>query len=235
MAMRMLLFGVCLLGLVAGSARAEPFYLRYDADVFPEEAGWERHSTDPHGEVIRTIEDGVLTIDSSASLLTTDWYLREIPELELSAGEELRLEWRMRTLMTQTSGFKSDVSMGLTNGYSRYAKFYLAPDFVSVHEDDADETILIHELAPMEWNTYVLHTGDMQQYQLQVNGDLAICGTFCHQTPAGPHLMAFGDTMYGRSSIAEWDYVKVEVVPEPQALALVLAVGMLTILWRMMS
>ncbi len=227
--MRMLMFGLCLLGLVAGSAWGEPYYLRYDADVFPEEAGWERHSTDPHGEVIRTIEDGVLTIDSSASLLTTDWYLREIPELELSPGEELRLEWRMRTLMTQTHLYRSDVVVVITNAASRGVEFFMAPDFISVQGDEPGHPAALFLLEDGAWNTFQLVSSDLEEYTLFANGRYAFNGSFVRHFVAGPNLVCFGDAIFGRSSISEWDFCDIGVVPEPQALALVLAVGILTI------
>ncbi len=230
--MRMLMFGVCLLGLVAGSARAEPFYLRYDADVFPEEAGWERHSTDPGGVVVRTVKDGVLTIDSTASYYATDWYRRETPALTLDAGELFQLEWRMRTLMTDTWHSQCDTNVAISNAKRAYVQVYVARDFVAAYDDVGTEPAHVYAIEGGEWNTFALESVNMQEYSLYVNGAFAFSGVFNGSLIAGPNLLSFGESVIGMRSLSEWDYVAVTVVPEPEMVMAV--VSLLCVLSRTM-
>ncbi|MGD8454305.1 MAG: PEP-CTERM sorting domain-containing protein [Phycisphaerae bacterium] len=215
-----------LLLATAVAARADPFYLRYDADeVYPEDAGWERHGIDPHGLVVRTLGSGILTIDSRASLALTDWYLREIPELEIQDGEQLRVTWRMRTFETQTEWFQSDVVLAVSNAESEYVEFFLGPDFIAVNEDGLVGPEQLYLYSAETWHTFQMISDDAQAYTLLVDGEYAFDGTFTRHLSAGPNLAAFGDAIYGRSSLSSWDYIEFEVVPEPTSALLVAAAG----------
>lgn len=218
---------LCVLA-ASGPAVAEPFFLRYEADVLPEADGWSRQSGGPSAELIREIDDGVFRLDSRASGAIFDFYRLRVDALDLLPGESLRLKWRMRTLETTGSPGRSDVALAVTNGQTAYALLFLAPDLVS--EDEVLGGPLEHEfeLTPGAWHTFELRSADLHLYTLQVNGAAAFEGAFHDSALLGPLEIAFGDVVSGRASLSEWDYVEIAVVPEPgPALGLVLLCGRL--------
>ncbi|MGD8453210.1 MAG: hypothetical protein PVJ57_15435 [Phycisphaerae bacterium] len=204
--------------LLAGavSARADPFYLRYDADeVYPEDAGWERHTTDPYGLLERSLADGILTIDSRRSAYITDWYDREIAELELAPGEELRFTWRVNILEADTDDGDSDTNVAVSNASAQYVKLFLAPTFVAANEDGVSGPEHIYELAQQGWHTFLLSSFDMLHYDLFVDNTYAFSGDFTRHLIPGPNRVSFGDTFIGLTSRSAWDFVEIQVVPEP--------------------
>ncbi len=229
--MRAALSTFCVLA-AAGTVAADPFLLRYEADAFPEDAGWSRQSGGPTAELVRDIDAGVFRLDSRASSAIFDFYRLRVDALDLSPGESLRLTWRMRTLETTGSPGRSDVALAVTNGQTAYALFFLAPDLVS--EDEILGGPLEHEfeLTPGAWHTFELRSADLRAYTLQVNGAAAFEGAFHDSALLGPLEVAFGDVVSGRASLSEWDFVEIAVVPEPgPALGLVLAI-VCDRLWR---
>ena len=221
--MRMLLFGTLILGLLVSPARGDPFFLRYDADNFPEKAGWERYTYDPEGGLIRTVEDGIFTIDSRRSAYTADFYHRHVPAIELNLGEELRLEWRMRTLETDTTWKRTDVVVGIGNLEEEFVEIYLAPDYVAVNEDGIEWPEHVYEFGQDQWHTFLFTSTDMQEFDLFVDGDFAFHGQFTRHWLLGPNRVSFGDVVTGRTSLSEWDYVQVSVLPEAASGTLALA------------
>jgi len=208
-------------------APASQFYLRYDADeTFPEQDGWSRRTTGPAGEIKRGIEDGVFWLDTRASALISDSYLVFDPALEVAPGESLHVTWRMRTLETDTFGYISDVVVGVTNAAREYVTFFLAPEFVSEQgEAPPGEPEHYYPIQGGVFHWYQFATSDMQAYELYVDGQLAIEGSFSGNswTP-GPYVR-FGDGIVGRTSLSEWDFVEVAVIPEPSGLGLLVGLA----------
>ena len=203
----------CMFG--AADARADPFLVRYDANQFPEQVGWQRFGNDPHGLLVRTIDNGIFTIDSRASFEITDWYFQHLDALALEPSEELRLEWRMRTVETDSFWQRTDVNLTISNLGQQFVKMYLAPDYVAVNEDGVEWPEHVYWFEAEGWHTFLFTSVDMEEYDLSVDGTHAFHGRFTRYLMAGPNRVAFGDTFYGLTSLSEWDYLQVEVIPEP--------------------
>lgn len=212
----------------ASAGLADPFYLRYDADeTFPEQEGWSRHRHDPNGEIRRGIEDGLFWLDTRASLSISDFYRVTDAALEPAAAECLRITWRMRTLETDTFGGISDVALGFTNSTREYVEFFLAPEYVSEQgEAPPGEPEHLYSIESGVFHTYTFVTFDAHTYELYVDGVDAFEGAFSGYSWAPGPNAAFGDVIRGRSSLSEWDFVEVAVVPEAgtAVLSLVMAV-----------
>jgi len=204
-----------LLGGIAGTAAADPFYLRYDADeTFPEQEGWTRVTYGPAELIQRGVDDGIFWLDTRASELISDTYRVADPTIEPGIDEVLSVTWRMRTLETDTTHYTSDVTLNVGNDWG-FAKFYLAPGYVSAHGAGVGPPEHVYLLEVGLMHTYHFVTADLTSYQLYVDGQLAFEDVFTWNYPgSGPHV-SFGDSALGDTSLSEWDYVEVAVVPEP--------------------
>jgi hypothetical protein len=200
----MLMFGVCLLGLVAGAAWAEPYWIAYEGDVFPEEAGW-WHIWE--GAAERSLEDGVLVIDSLHDIAIADFYqMHMYGELDPEPGELFIMEWRL----------KIDEIVGDRDpGVSVFSDDRWAVGF------DFDETTIYSGFEPgvtASFEAGIFHdfrlvSWDMRAYQLFIDGDLAIAGWFWDSLT--PSRVGWGDCVQGAASLSRWDYFRFGVVPEP--------------------
>jgi hypothetical protein len=212
---------LCLLG--ANLARADPFYLRYDAtETFPEQDGWTRYGQDPEGLERRSLEDGWLTLDTRDSYSIMDYYAVRSSALDLEPGEQLRVAWRSQTLETDMDdGFWTDTGVYLTNAAAEYVDLHVATDFVAhggyASDGKPDHRLWFESGIP---HTYVLTSNDMHVFRLDVDGELAFSGDFVYSAAMGPNGVCFGDACIGLRSLSTWDYFEVEVIPEPGALAL---------------
>lgn len=65
-------FGL-LVNALSCAAWATPYWVAYEGDDLPENQGWDRYYYEPQPSS-RTIDNGVITYDSSASELTYDYW-----------------------------------------------------------------------------------------------------------------------------------------------------------------
>ncbi len=209
--------------LAATPARADPFYLRYDAasGLFPEQDGWTRYLHDPAGLEKRSVEGGGLTLDTRDSYSIFDLYYVRSPALDLQPGEQLRVAWRMQTLETDVSDYMADPSVCLTNSLGQYVDLYMATDFVAHGgrglEGKPDQEASLRSGVP---HSYLLTSDDMQSFRLDVDGTFAFSGEFLSDAAIGPNCASFGDTFVGLRSLSVWYYFAAGVIPEPSGVAL---------------
>ena len=217
---RMLFFTMVLVLSVAG-ARADPFFQRYEpVETFPEDQGWTRYWSDPEGKEVRTIEDGVLRLDTCASYSIFDLYYVRSGAFELNPSEELRVTWQMEALETDTTWWETDVIVGITNAESEYVELNLAPGYVAEYGYGFEEPEHVFEFDAGVAHSYEFTSDDMANYQLWVDGEFAFEGQFAFNALVGPNWLGFGDTYIGLRSLSEWKYVQIEVVPEPASVVL---------------
>ncbi len=91
----LLLFTLAALGMLVVPAGAEPYWITYEGNDLPENEGWNRYWGNADGEyqgggAIRTIEDGVLTMDSLYDPWVWDWaYIERPGQMDPELGETL--------------------------------------------------------------------------------------------------------------------------------------------------
>lgn len=215
------------------AASADPFYLRYDADeTFPEQEGWTRYWSDPDGTLIRTVEHGIFRLDTRASTAIFDLYELVSQAFILDPGEELHVTWRMQTLETQVDWYWSDVLLGVVNADHAFARLFLGPDFVSADERPPLGPERLYEFQGGIPHTFAFVSTDMLEYDLYVDGVHAFRGLFEGYAWRECPRIAFGDAVTGRSSLSEWDYLEVAVIPEPSGLGLFVGLALLCIAAR---
>lgn len=208
---------------LAPLAAADPFYLRYDANVLPEEDGWTRFAVHDYENSIRTVEGGIFTLDTRASLEIGDLYELWSPNIAPDPGEVLRVSWRMRTVESLEAFPYTDVALGINAFDHTFVSFYIAPDYVIENEYLYGATDLITHIDPSRAHDYTLVSENLSYYVLFIDGSPAITGHFHGYGWPDTSRVVFGDSIVGLSSLSEWDYVEVAVVAEPSAMTLAAA------------
>jgi hypothetical protein len=203
-------------GLCACLVQAEPFWISYDAACgqFPEEVGWTRHTHD--GGAVRSLSDGVLTLDSTASSMICDYYEMDHP-ITPGPGEMFVSEWRVRVV--QQSGFWEALACAQADDGGVVVLGYSADHVKSWYEDWSVP------IAPGIFHTYRLESTSMYDYSIWIDGSYVHDGVFDRPGPPIPFVV-FGDGSYGTTpsvSLTQWDYFAFGVVPEPSSLMLLLA------------
>ncbi len=208
----LLLSVVAALGGFISTAGAAPYWITYEGNDLPEYEGWERMWGDEHpyqGDgAIRTVADGVLSVDSRFDTGVYDYAFVERPgQTDPEPGELFVMEWR--ALIEEEVGEPTWDSGAL------------------IRSDDAWQVViglrphevvsaLEHVYIPIEpgvFHDYRLTSSDMRTYELFIDGDLARAGDFWHGLTAS--RLSWGPVTEGVSSLSHWDYVRVGVVPEP--------------------
>jgi len=202
----------------AGPAGADEYWLTYEGNDLPENEGWQRNWGNDEGAhegdgAIRTVEDGVLTMDSLYDLRVYDYACRYLyGEVDPDPGELFIAECRVE--IDQAIGDMYDSTFGICSDDGMQLAFGLFPDYIeSIWEDDVELPI-----TPSTFHEYRVLSWDMQTYELYIDGDLAHEGTFWQGSLESK--LAWGDGVRGAASLARWDYVYFGVVPEPSSLML---------------
>ena len=207
MTTRLLLGLTAALGLLVSSGRADEYWITYEGNDLPENEGWERHSSDPPAE--RWLEEGSLFIDSRADLHTTDNYTVYFDGgLDPEPGETFVMRWKLNV---HEAGPWEDPGVYVISDELWAVLFVFAEGYVSsTHEANVSaefEAGMFHE--------FEMRSGNMRSYELYIDGDLAIEGVFFEGffSPCA----GWGDVVHGGASLAQWDYFRFGVVPEPAA------------------
>ncbi len=204
--------------LTAATAAAEPYWIEWTGDTFPETEGWTRFSSDPPAE--RWLEDGKLFIDSRADWFITEeyWYPRP-GMMTLEEGETFVYRWRVKV---DEVIVELDPGAGLRTDDQREVVFALGEDrIISFYEPDKYASF-----APGEWHEFLFESSDMQTYSLYMDSELAWEGTFFDSLFSGAGV-SWGDT-WSHRSLSEWDHVEFGILPEPVP---ALSVLLLCLLW----
>lgn len=199
------------------SATANPFWVSYEGDDYPENQGWTR-IIEGDGPANRSLADGVLTIDSLWSTQVSDFYRIDRP-VNPGSGEVFVSQWRVRvnTVVGNTSydpglAFFSDDTWGL--------------GFLLGHGGlwGNFEHQLFIPYEPDVFHAFELRSRDMRTYELFMDGALAHVGMFWEPAVTGPYV-AWGDATRGSASDADWDYFRFGVIPEPASILLTSAMA----------
>ena len=208
---------VALLATIVPSVTAEPYWIAWEGDEYPEDLGWTRiwgdREGDYHGDgAIRTIENGILTYDSLFDDGVYDFCRIERPgQIDPHAGETFVMEWGLN--VEQTLG-------GEDPGVSVFSDEALGLGFEFAQ--DQLYSVFEHSTIPIEpgaFHDYRLISTDMCEYELFIDCHLVRKGNFVQVFSAS--RVGWGDSVQGAASLHHWDYFRFGVVPEPGAAALI--------------
>ncbi len=210
------MFHKCLMGLVL-TACAVPtgaYYISWQGDCLPEDDGWTRvwgdWSGPYHGTgAIRTIQDGVMTMDS-----LYDPGVADLAEMHRSfnpaPGELFVMEWRLA--VDQATG--PDPAVALFSDDRWVVGFTWDADRVFNMFDPGLDVLV----APGEFHNYRMTSWDMRTYAFFIDGEFIHEGPFSYG--GSTSTLAWGDGTQGEASLHRWDYMRVYTIPEPTCLAL---------------
>jgi len=203
--MRRLLLWLGVLTIGSAPVSATPYWIAYEANDFPENEGWERQIS--NGGAVRSIENGLLYLDTTADLWSNDFY-RLSRNIDPFAGETFRAEWNLRVdaivgerdVEPSVGVFSDDAwAIGLEFGRDH---------LVSVFE--SYEAVFYEPDMPHD---FVMTSNDMREYILYLDGTMARKGSFVEVLTPG--FVTWGSGMLGVSSRNHWDFFRFGVVPEP--------------------
>jgi hypothetical protein len=193
--------GVLALGVC--SAGADQLWYTYEGNDYPEVEGpWIRYTRG--GGAQRSLQDGVLVLDSLADWQIVDEYYINTPFV-LDPGESLRVEWSVRIDQTPTD---FDAAVAVRAGVDgvvllHYTENRIWSDYEGVWID----------FVPGVFHDYSLISYDLAAYSLYIDGQLAHSGYLQGAWPSSG--FTWGDLTEGATSMTSWDYVRFGIVPEP--------------------
>ncbi len=210
--MRRVLSVTATLLLAVTAARASPYWIEYEPanGQFPEEEGWERVTR--YGGDQRSLEDGWLIMDGTASVGIQDYYVMPMNGgLDPEAGESFLLEWRI--LVEELVGYY-DPSVAVFSDDQWAVGFKLSrTEILSSFEPG-----VVAAFEPGIPHSFALESVDMRSYVLSINGEPVIYRAFWESLYESD--VRWGDGVYGGASLARWDYFRFGVVPECDGLVL---------------
>lgn len=202
---------VALLFAATIPAVAAPYWVAYEGEDFPENQGWVRNYGNEIGPGVggaeRSLENGILTIDSLRNGWVYDFYRRDLV-VDPGPGETFVAEWRVRVDPRSNA---HDVGVGIMRASSPgYAYFNLGPDTIEILPG-----ALTVSLEPSSYHTFRFESGDMRTFSLCIDSTITVCGPFEDFT-INQASIGFGDTVQGEMSLSKWDYFRYGLVtPEP--------------------
>jgi hypothetical protein len=215
----LLCFVCAALGALASPAGAEPYWHAYEGNDYPENEGWSRRYRDENGwyqgGAERTLENGVLTLDTRRSDMICDYY-SIARQMDPDPGETFVAEWRLNLVEANRS-----MEIGVW-----IARDDPPGEVVAEYWDNAlwlSREHWSYAIEPHVFHTYRIESSDMVDYSFWVDGEHVHDGAFYTATALDSFLM-FGDPAYGGNvtSVSQWDYVRFGVVPEPASFVSVL-------------
>ena len=207
-----LLFTLSALGVLTSTAGAEPYWIAYEGNDFPENEGWTRTFSDPNGVVgqggaVRTLDDGALVLDSRESVMIVDFYNWSRP-IDPEPGETFVMQWRL-LVDDVASTYPYDVTVGVYSDQFTAVYFALGEsELSSVFEPE-----LHASYEPHVFHTFELRSGTMSSYCLWIDGALSLTGKF--QEVFEKSRVGWGDSIQGGRSLSHWDSFEFGVIPEP--------------------
>ncbi len=202
-----LLVAIC----ISAPAVAEPYWIAWEGDDFPENQGWERVWGNWDGPyegdgAIRTLNDGVMTIDSLYDDGVYDAARIERPgQMDPDPNETFVVEWRLKI----DEAHVTDPLVGFSSDDAWNVVFVYEHDHLrSLYEGSASipfEPNMFHE--------YRLESTDMRTYRLFIDDECAREGYLIHLLHCSD--IAWGDGTQGGAGLHEWDYFRFGVIPEP--------------------
>jgi hypothetical protein len=200
----MLTFVCAVLGGWSSTAGAEPYWVAYEGNDFPENEGWTRITY--YGEANRRIEDGVLVIDS-----LHDRHIEDLVEMrrwmDPDPGELFVAEWR---LMVGAGSTGPDAGVFIARSFQPGSVILqFTPDRAWIGHDNR-----YFDVAPGVFHTYRFESEDMIAYNFFIDGQWVYEGHFLWPA-SNQSYINFGDEFNGWASISYWDYLRFGVIPEP--------------------
>lgn len=194
-------FGILLVLAVPGAipASGEEWKIEYTAEGFPESQGpWARGIA--YGGGVRTLKDGIFTLDTLANVQISDYYRVSLPVgADPGPGELLELDWVLH--VEKTIG-PSGAHLAVTGDYGRVISFRHGTDRVTSPIFDPTLDLFVE---PGRFHAYRMQTADMLTYYLWVDNVLSHVGQMWQGGPG--FYVAWGEGGSAEAGLSHWDYL----------------------------
>jgi hypothetical protein len=208
-----------LLGSVAPGVAGQ-FWVAWEGNDLPENQGWTRNfgnwQGQYHGGAVRTLANGVLTIDSLYDAGVYDFCHMDRP-IDPGPGERFVMEWGAKVDTTEGHA-PYDADISIFSDDAHVLAFGLTENAVI----GGFESGLTIPVASGVFHDYAVVSSDMLAYQLYIDGQLAHAGSFWQGVSRSS--VGWGDGVQGAASLHRWDYFRFGVIPEPGSFVLLGAV-----------
>ncbi len=220
-----IVFGLLL--AVPFPAVASPYWVAYEGDGLPESQGWARHYGNELGPEVggaeRSVDDGILTVDSLRHPWIYDFAERTLPA-DPQVGETFVAEWRLSVDPRSDTG---DVGVTIAPHDSpAHLSIRYGPTGLILRPGN-----VVIDIAPGTFHQFRVESQDMQSYRLHIDDMLRYTGVFETYTLL-QSFVNFGDCVQGYRSCSQWDYFRYGVIPEPSTFLLLLAAFCLLLVQR---
>ncbi len=208
---RWLLLMGCMLG-PGGIASGSLYWDAWEGNNYPEQSFW--HRTIQGGGAERTLVDGTLVLDGTASPDIADDYWKSGLPLP-GTGEVFKALWRLRVDVVEYN--PDPIVSILTPSPNGNVEIHYWEDKVYFPNEGWTwvpiQPGIFHEYALVSWDM-------MQTYKLYIDGSLAHEGQFLFYSDISG--IAWGDGCTGAASASVWDYFRYGIVsacgPAPDGL-----------------
>jgi len=206
-----------LVAIVPSTVLAEPYWIAYEGNEYPEDVGWRRTYGDENGPYAggaqRSLAGGVFTLDSMRHDQIVDFYRIE-RLINPGMGEVFRAEWRVH--VDPVSDADDAGVLIARDSPPGFISFKNGPDSLLIKPGN-----VVIPLAPGVFHSFLVESSNMETFDLSVDGAPTYSGLFKTNSLLESYVV-FGDGVQGARSLTRWDYVRFGVVPEPAALPLLL-------------
>jgi len=199
--------GLLVVACAALPAAAAPFWVAWEGNDYPENEGWERIHYGPDGPpALRTLSDGIMTLDGLADIEIIDAYLmRRL--LNPSEGEEFVAQWGVR-VSEVSSSYPYDPGFELMSDDGWGVAIVFGEQRIQSILEQIDFSIVGGQFLACEFRSR-----DMRTYQLSIDGSVVHEGVFISGSALASRVY-WGDDVAGATSLSDWDYFRFGVVPE---------------------
>lgn len=209
MTTRLLFSLVTALGVLVSTAGAEPYWIAYEGNDFPENEGWTRSTS--AGGAERWIENGALVLDGREDISIGDSYSMRRP-IDPDPGELFIM--RMRLRVDELTSGPWDPAFAVSSDESWRIGFQLSETRIF----NLDDPSMSATFEPGVFHRFEVRSSDMRNFELCIDDNVALTGPFTYIITASK--VSWGDQTVGAASLSRWDYVEFGVVPEPRSVSL---------------
>ncbi len=194
--------------LLASAAGATPYWIAWEGTDWPENQGWTR-SYNNNGD-LRSLHLGVMTLDGVSMPGGSDSYSIARPgATDPDPGELFLMQWRLRVVEVPANRYDPMVGVLSDDGWIVLITYSMSRFVLP------NESITLIDFEPGLFHSYELRSADMRTYHLFVDDVLVRVGAFTSVVTQSK--VAWGDGGVPTSSVSDWDYFRVGVVPEPSS------------------
>ena len=212
--------GVCLsrvvLVLVLFTSVVNASVVTYEADVFPEDTGWERVGT---FDAERWIDDGWFYQHAElgawkGEIGETDFYQRSLADF--AGAEEFFIEWRVQTDVPSSLFDHANIATVLSaagTGYAYY-HFTITDERVRLLRRSSVPIVFADIQAGVP-HAYRLEVYGEDLYAWYIDGQLIDSGVPVAAYPTAGSVLVWGARHNVYDNNTRWDYIRYGVIPEP--------------------